>query len=366
MSIPEDISTTNLNIATTTATAAENMVIDETKEKPAPVEITEAEAAMYDRQIRLWGLDAQQRMRNATIMIVRLRGTATEVIKNIVLSGIGKLIIVDDKEVKEEDLGAGFFFRDEDIGKKRVEVAKPRIESLNPLVTIETISSLDPIEPENIEATLKDIDIMCMTDIDTRLMMRVNEACRAQNTLFYAGHTYGLIGFIFCDLIDYEYPAPMPPGQADKDGKKQEMIKLSYCSMRAAQKPSSWDKLTRVQTKELNPAVVFTILAIWEWQRQAGGLLPYNKGQAVELSSIVTGLLTHNKVKTKVISKVPDEFLDAITETAGHEFSPVCAVIGGVLAQDMLKALSRREQPITNLFVFDGNTGKGSICRMNM
>ena len=50
----------------------------------------------------------------------------------------------------------------------------------------------------------------------------------------------------------------------------------------------------------------------------------------------------------------------------GHEFSPVCAVIGGVLAQDMLKALSRREQPITNLFVFDGNTGKGSICRMNM
>lgn len=41
MSIPEDISTTNLNVVTTTATAAENMVIDETKEKPAPVEITE-------------------------------------------------------------------------------------------------------------------------------------------------------------------------------------------------------------------------------------------------------------------------------------------------------------------------------------
>ena len=55
----------------------------------------------------------------------------------------------------------------------------------------------------------------------------------------------------------------MPPSQADKDGKKQEMIKLSYCSMRAAQKPSSWDKLTRVQTKELNPAVVFTILGKW-------------------------------------------------------------------------------------------------------
>jgi ubiquitin-like 1-activating enzyme E1 A len=57
-------------------------------------------------------------MRNATIMVIRLRGTATETIKNIVLAGIGKLIIVDDENISAEDLGAGFFFRDEDVGKK--------------------------------------------------------------------------------------------------------------------------------------------------------------------------------------------------------------------------------------------------------
>lgn len=57
-------------------------------------------------------------MRNATILVLRLRGVATEVIKNIVLAGIGKLIILDGEEVTEEDLGAGFFFRDEDVGKK--------------------------------------------------------------------------------------------------------------------------------------------------------------------------------------------------------------------------------------------------------
>jgi len=57
-------------------------------------------------------------MRNATILVVRLRGTATEAIKNIVLAGIGKLVIVDSDDVAEEDLGAGFFFREEDVGKK--------------------------------------------------------------------------------------------------------------------------------------------------------------------------------------------------------------------------------------------------------
>lgn len=50
--------------------------------------------------------------------MVRLRGTATEVIKNIVLAGVGKLVIVDGEDVSEEDLGAGFFYRDDDVGKK--------------------------------------------------------------------------------------------------------------------------------------------------------------------------------------------------------------------------------------------------------
>lgn len=58
------------------------------------------------------------RMRNATILVVKLRGVATEAIKNIVLAGIGKLIIWDCEDVAAEDLGVGFFFRDEDVGKK--------------------------------------------------------------------------------------------------------------------------------------------------------------------------------------------------------------------------------------------------------
>jgi len=57
-------------------------------------------------------------MRNATILVLTVRGLATEVIKNIVLAGVGKLIMVDNEDVKEEDLGTGFFFRDDDVGRK--------------------------------------------------------------------------------------------------------------------------------------------------------------------------------------------------------------------------------------------------------
>ena len=52
--------------------------------------------------------------------------------------------------------------------------------------------------------------------------------------------------------------------------------------------------------------------------------------------------------------------------TAAHEMSPVCAVVGGLLAQDVLKALAAREPPIANFFTFDGGLGGGTVVRMGM
>jgi molybdopterin/thiamine biosynthesis adenylyltransferase len=57
-------------------------------------------------------------MRSASVLVVTLRGLATEVCKNIVLAGIGRLTVLDDKDVSEEDLGCGFFFREENVGTK--------------------------------------------------------------------------------------------------------------------------------------------------------------------------------------------------------------------------------------------------------
>lgn len=54
------------------------------------------------------------RMRNSTVLVLSLRSLAHETIKNLVLAGIGRLIIMDDGVVTEEDLGAGFLFREAD------------------------------------------------------------------------------------------------------------------------------------------------------------------------------------------------------------------------------------------------------------
>jgi ubiquitin-like 1-activating enzyme E1 A len=129
-------------------------------------------------------------MRNAKILVIGLKGVATETIKNIVLAGIGMLVVVDVEDVSERDLGAGFFFRDEDVGKKvrtsvflgvgsrqpssqRVHAAKSRIQSLNPLVKVETIDRSDVMEKDGLWAIVQSVDLVCVTDWNRESLVSV-------------------------------------------------------------------------------------------------------------------------------------------------------------------------------------------------
>ncbi|TFK73600.1 hypothetical protein BDN72DRAFT_886742 [Pluteus cervinus] len=328
----------------------------------APNALTEEEASRYDRQMRLWGLEAQQRMRNATILVFRLRGTATEAIKNMVLAGIGKLIIVDDAEVTEEDLGAGFFFRDEDVGKKRLDAAKPRVESLNPLVTVETITTSDILEEHALEALVKRVDLVCVTDWDRDGLIRMNGMCRHFGKPFYAGGTYGLLGYIFCDLLSHDYIAPDRSGG---EGPKNLKANAVYCPLDVALQ-YRWTNLSKRQTKEVQPATLFSILAIWQFQATRNGELPTKIEHAAELQALANHLIAETDVNKQVLTAIPNELIESISTTAIHEFSPVCAIVGGMLAQDILKTLAAREAPIANFFAFNGNTGGGTAARLNM
>ena len=50
-----------------------------------------------------------------------------------------------------------------------------------------------------------------------------------------------------------------------------------------------------------------------------------------------------------------------VLENAESELSPVAAVLGGVLAQDVINVLAKLEQPIQNLLVFDGDVSAAPV-----
>ncbi|GJJ13317.1 hypothetical protein Clacol_007569 [Clathrus columnatus] len=322
--------------------------------------ISEDEAALYDRQIRLWGFEAQQRMRNATICVINLRGVATETIKNIVLAGIGHLIVIDSNKITEEDLGAGFFFREDEVGQNRVDVARSRIQNLNPLVEVEAIAAVESLEWDPL---IQRIDLLCLTDGTRQDITRFNDLCRKHNKAFYSGGSYGLTGYIFCDLIVHEY-LPTNRSAISTEQPRANKQRVVYPSFADALL-HNWKHMTRKQARHQNIDLVLYIMTLWLFQIQHD-TLPTDARQIEGLISLSNSLIQSINIDSRILQTSPEDLLRTLSLTAIHEFSPVCAVLGGFLGQDILKTLGGRDPSIANLFIFDGRTGSGNTCRLNM
>ncbi|GHJ89431.1 hypothetical protein NliqN6_5833 [Naganishia liquefaciens] len=340
--------------------------------------ITEDEASLYDRQIRLWGLEAQNRMRSSTILILTLRALAQETIKNLVLAGVGRLIVMDDQKVSEVDLGAGLLFREEDgdVGKMRVEAALPQIKSLNPLVTITPLPTLSPFissststSQETIEDFLKreKVDLVCGTDLDRSTLERINSACRATRTSFYGAGSYGYIGYIFADLgSSFEYVS------SSNDGKQTKRCAdyAPFCEAFTKEGNNPFKGLKRNETREKLPALVLGVLSVWEYQARHGAL-PTSEDATEELMAIAEAKRVELGINEKALAVVPPDMITYViinlkshlATTAPAEFAPSAAILGGLLAQDILRALSRKEKPVMGLCVVDCMAGTGAVSR---
>jgi len=49
-----------------------------------------------------------------------------------------------------------------------------------------------------------------------------------------------------------------------------------------------------------------------------------------------------------------------------HFFPPTLAILGGLVAQDVLRVLSRKDTPIANLLVVDSMAGSGNVGSWGM
>lgn len=72
-------------------------------------------------------------------MVVGCGALGNEVLKNLVLMGIGHLVIVDFDVVEQGNLTRSILFRKSDVGKRKVDVAKRMLLDLNPDLDIQTI-----------------------------------------------------------------------------------------------------------------------------------------------------------------------------------------------------------------------------------
>lgn len=74
----------------------------------------------------------QERLKNATIMVVGAGAIGNELIKNLTLLGIGKILIFDMDDIENTNLTRSILYRRKDVGRYKAEVAAERAMEINP------------------------------------------------------------------------------------------------------------------------------------------------------------------------------------------------------------------------------------------
>jgi len=318
--------------------------------------ITEQEAELYDRQIRLWGLDAQKRLRSARVCLLGVSGLGAEVAKNLVLAGVNTLEMVDSALVTDQDATSQFLAPRDCLGQNRAEASLQRLQNLNPMVKVSATPSKS--EDKDVEF-FKTFDVVVATNCNKDELLRINSICRAENILFYAGDIFGFYGFSFMDLVAHEYVEEVTETKETKDdepaAKKQKVEtetksvkkKMTFVSMAETMKVDWSSELYSRRVKRMDPSF-FLLQILFQFQSETGVKpRPGNKQEDIEKLKQLRDV-TLEKMKVPV-TKVDDSMLEVLF----GELSPVCAIVGGVLAQEIIKAISNKDAPHNNYFFYN-------------
>lgn len=76
---------------------------------------------------------------DCTIMVVGCGALGNEVLKNLVLMGVGHLVIVDFDLVEEGNLTRAILYKRCDVGRRKVDAAKKALLEINPALDVQTI-----------------------------------------------------------------------------------------------------------------------------------------------------------------------------------------------------------------------------------
>ncbi|XP_065295420.1 ubiquitin-like modifier-activating enzyme 1 [Dermacentor albipictus] len=91
---------------------------------------------LYSRQLYVLGHEAMQRMARSDVLICGMRGLGIEIAKNIILSGVKSVTIYDRGDCTLTDLSSQYYLNDHCLGENRAEACVASLAELNSYVTV--------------------------------------------------------------------------------------------------------------------------------------------------------------------------------------------------------------------------------------
>lgn len=369
-------------------------------------------AFLHFRQLYVLGHDAMRRMAVSDVLISGLGGLGIEVAKNVILGGVKSVTLHDEQVCSISDLSSQFYLSESDVGKNRAEASQKLLSELNTYVPTKVyVGPLDEnvikkyrvvvLTTSSLEEQLRVSEITHANDIalivaDARGFF-AQVFCDFGNSFtvvdtngeptvsaMIADITNDKEGVVTCiddtrhGMEDGDYVVfSEVQGMTELNNREPVKIKVMGPYTFSIGDTSGFSKYERggiaTQVKmpkilafkplreSLNaPEFVYTDFAKFEHPQQLHVAFqalhkyiekngrppkPWNKEDAnnfVEIAKTLSGDVEPNEKLLHIFAKV----------SAGN-LNPICATVGGIVAQEVMKACSGKFSPIYQWLYFD-------------
>lgn len=151
------------------------------------MELTDHEILRYNRQISLKAVDfdGQEKLKESRVLIVGAGGLGCAASQYLASAGVGKIILVDFDTISLSNLQRQILYTDADMGKPKAEVAKVRLQSINPNIEVQAV--VKKCDDAEFAELIRQVDVVvdCTDNVDVR--NQLNLQCFEQKRPLISG-----------------------------------------------------------------------------------------------------------------------------------------------------------------------------------
>lgn len=135
----------------------------------------------------------QERLRRAAVMVVGAGAIGNELIKDLALLGVGRILIVDMDRIENTNLTRSVLFRAKDVGRYKAEVAAERASEMNP--DVRAAACVANVIDDIGLGVFRRMDVV-LGGLDNReARLSINQSCYKVNKPWIDGAIEALNGF---------------------------------------------------------------------------------------------------------------------------------------------------------------------------
>lgn len=274
--------------------------------KMSRMEIELKKSDKYDRQLRLWGEKGQFELENAHVCLLNASATGTEILKCLVLPGIGKFTIIDESLTKPEDLGTNFFLNEEALGQSKAQCAYELLQELNEDTTGHFYQE-KPVELlEKDPQLFKSFSVVIASRLSEHDLLKFDQFLWHHNIPLIVCDTFGFLGYL--RIVVKEHPViEAHPDNALDDLRLDEPFDELKSYMENIDL-SKMDKLEHSHT----PYLVLLYKFLQKWQAQTGLNWPSNYKEKCQIKELIKENILKDENGVNIIEENFEEALQNV------------------------------------------------------